>query len=150
MEKTTEDIKIETGIAKRILRCYEEPNPECRFEITCGNLDEFNELSNEQRERITWVRIEFVSDIQSCIMELKRFPNLRSVMFFCCYGSDEVGIGAYRGLAELSNLDTLIFHDSCVIDAENSITSKASFAENRPPKCFRWSGIFSPERLRCP
>ena len=118
MEKTTEDIKIETDIAKRIPRCYEEPNPECRFEITCGNLDEFNELSDEQRERITWARIEFVSDIHSCIMELKRFPNLRSVMFFCCYDSDEVGIGAYRGLAELSNLDTLIFHDSCVIDAE--------------------------------
>ena len=118
MENTTEDIKIGTDNEKRIPCCYEEPNPECRFEITYGDIEEFNELSNEQRERITWVRIEFVSDIHSCIKELKRFPNLRSVMFFCCYGSDEAGIDTYRGLAELSNLDTLIFHDSGVIDAE--------------------------------
>ena len=118
MEKTAKGIKNETDIAKRVPRCYEEPDPECRFDIACGSLEEFKELSDERRERITCVRVDFVSDIHSGIMELKRFPNLRSIMFFCCYGSDVVGIEAYRGLAEFVNLDTLIFHDSGVIDAE--------------------------------
>lgn len=97
---------------------FEEPDADRRLYVNCGQIEDLMSVSAERRERITWVRIEFTPDIQTCIAELKSFPNLRFLMFMDCYGSQIVGIDAYRGLSELKNLDTLHIRDSGVIDAE--------------------------------
>ena len=97
---------------------FEEPDADRRLYVNCGKIEDLMSVPAERRERITWVRIEFTPDIQTCIAELKRFPNLRFLMFMDCYGSQVVGIDAYHGLSELKNLDTLFIRDSAVIDDE--------------------------------
>lgn len=96
---------------------FEEPDADRRLYVNCGKIEDLMSIPAERRERITWVRIEFTPDIQTCIAELKRFPNLKTLFFVDCTSSEIVGIDAYRGLSELKNLDTLCVHDSAVIDA---------------------------------
>ena len=96
---------------------FEEPDADRRLYVNCGKIEDLMSIPAERRERITWVRIEFTHDIQACIAELKRFPNLKTLFFVDCTSSEIVGIDAYRGLSELKNLDTLCVHDSAVIDA---------------------------------
>lgn len=89
-----------------------------RLYINCGQIEDLMSIPAERRKRISCVTIEFTPDIQTCITELKRFPNLSVLMLTDCDDSPAVGIDAYRGLSELKNLETFVISDSAAIDAE--------------------------------
>lgn len=120
MRFTLKDAKIKTTLRERIPFHYNEPDPERHLSIWDSNpsIKSIRSFSESQREKITCVGFSFTKDFPIYIAELKRFPNLRELIFNDCYWVKPAGIDVYCGLSELKNLDTLHFRDSIAIDAK--------------------------------
>lgn len=118
MKRTQKDAELMAELKKRYKFNPWRGNPDSERALTVKNAEALKSASEDQKETVTSVCLWFVADIQECIVELKRFQNLRSLYFFDCYLSDSCGIDAYRGLSKLKHLESLRFRDSKPIDKE--------------------------------
>jgi hypothetical protein len=87
MRFTLKDAKIKTTLRERIPFHYNEPDPERHLSIWDSNpsIKSIRSFSESQREKITCVGFSFTKDFPIYIAELKRFPNLRELIFNDCY-----------------------------------------------------------------
>jgi len=118
MKRTQKDVELMAELKKSYKFNPWRGNPDFECALTVENAEALKSASEDQKETVTSVCLWFVADIQECIVELKRFQNLRSLYFFDCYLSDSCGIDAYRGLSKLKHLESLRFRDSKPIDKE--------------------------------